>query len=153
MMIRLIFGNNFQSNMNTPPAPATNITAVYTQVIQSAMKVFMSGALGRANVTGGSIQEKVVFKSSLGQVITSTILFALLTMTLVAAQFREGQDEFTLVHVAAALDGSDVPKKCLEMRQLPCAGKGEMVRLVPSGNEGVGKIVRIQSETDDSISP
>jgi hypothetical protein len=134
LMVRLIFGTN-PADYNPQPAPLTNITTVYKQVIQSAMKTYLSGALGTANVPGGYIEEQMVFTSSLGHVITSAILFTFLTIALVAAQFRKGRVAFTLVNVAAALADSDVPQKCLEMTEFK-AGTGERkaLKLVPGGD-------------------
>ncbi|KDR66545.1 hypothetical protein GALMADRAFT_259061 [Galerina marginata CBS 339.88] len=137
MMVRLMFGDNFQPGTNMPPAPLTNITVVYKQIIQSAMKTFLSGAVATAIVPGGSLKEQLVFASSLGHVITSAILFALLTMVLVVAQFRPGRDAFTLIDVAAALADSDAPQKCLEMKQLAGAGERKALRLVSSGDGGL----------------
>jgi hypothetical protein len=127
MMAQLIFGNNFNRHPavfpdNLPPAPLTNITAMYKQVIQSAMKTVLSGKMGTENVPGGYTEEQTVFTVSLGHVITSAIFFAFLTIVLVAAQFRKGQVAFTLVNVAAALADSDVPQKSVEMTQSFKAG-------------------------------
>ena len=143
MVVRLIFGtvaNRIPSVGMTPldyppPAPLTNITAVYKQVIHSAMKTILSGAIAKENVTGGYLEEQMVFTSSLGHVFTSAILFVFLTIILVAAQFRKGRVAFTLVNVAAALADSDVPKKSVEMTEFK-AGTGErkVLKLVPGGD-------------------
>jgi hypothetical protein len=119
-----------------PPAPITNITAVYKQVIQSAMKVFLSGGIATANVTGGYTEEQMVFTSSLGHVVTSVILFVFLTTALVAAQFRKRRAAFTFVNVAAALADSDVSEKCVEMTQFKAGttGEGKVLKLVTSGD-------------------
>jgi hypothetical protein len=145
LMVRFIFGTNTTGpigssyvppvNMPMVPAPLTNITAMYKQVIQSAMKPFLSGGIATENVPGGYIEEQMVFTSSFGHIITSVILFAFLTIALVAAQFRKGQVAFTLVNVAAALANSDVPQKSLEMVEFK-AGTGErkVLKLVPGGD-------------------
>ena len=119
-----------------PPAPLANITAAYKQIIQSAMKTFLSGAIATENVTGGYIVEQMVFTSSLGHVYTSTALFALLTIALVAAQFRKRREAFTFVNVAAALADSDAPQKCVEITQFEMGTPGErkVLKLVPSGD-------------------
>jgi hypothetical protein len=135
-MRRFIFGTDAANHsLYIPPAPLANITAVYKQVIHSAMKTILGGALGTANVPGGYTEEQMVFTSSLGHVITSAILFAFLTIALVAAQFRKGRVAFTLVNVAAALADSDVPQKCMEMTQFK-AGMGErkVLKLVPGAD-------------------
>jgi hypothetical protein len=136
LMVRLLFGTdvaNFYDGM--PPAPLTNITAVYKRVIHSAMKTFLSGAIATENVPGGYTEERMVFTSSLGHIIASAILFAFLTIALVAGQFRKRRVPFTLVNVAAALADSDVPQKSVEMAQFK-AGMGErkVLKLVPGGN-------------------
>jgi hypothetical protein len=117
-----------------PPAPITNITAAYKQVIQSAMKVYLSGGITTANVSGGYTVEQMVFTSSLGHVVTSVIFFAFLTIALVAAQFRKRRVAFTFVNVAAALADSDVSEKCVEMTQFKAGTKGEGKVLVKSGD-------------------
>jgi len=101
------------------PAPLANITAAYKLLIQSAMKVYLSGGLATEIVPGGYTEEQMVFTSSLGHVVTSVILCTFLTIVLVRAQFRKGRVAFTFVNVAAALAGdSDVSQKCVEMTQL-----------------------------------
>jgi len=120
-----------------PPAPLTNITAVYKQVLHSSMKTFLSGAIATENVPGGYTEEQFVFTSSLGHVITSVVLFAFLTIALIAAQFRRERAAFTLINVAAALADSDLPQKSVEMAQLkPEAGTGKrkVLKLIPSGD-------------------
>jgi hypothetical protein len=136
LMERLIFGTNIADHSRyIPPAPLSNITAFYKHVIHSAMKTYLSGAIATENVTGGYTEEQMVFTSSLGHVITSVILFAFLTIALVAAQFRKGRVAFTLVNVAAALADSDVPQKCMEMTQFKAAtGETKVLKLVPSAN-------------------
>ena len=149
MMVRLILGNNYRFWSNIPPAPLTNITTVYKQVMQSATKVFLSGAFGVANVTGVRFKEQVAFKSSLGHVIASAILFTLLTMGLVVAQFRKERGAFTLVEVAAALAGSDAPQKFVEMKQRADAGERRTLRIVQSGKDSEAWIVLLGESTED----
>ena len=133
MMVKFIFDTDVYDDM--PPAPLTNITAVYKQVIQSAMKTILSGAIATENVPGSYSEEQIVFTSSLGHMITSAILFSFLAIALVAAQFRKGRVPFTLVNVAAALADSDVPQKSVDMTQFK-AGTGERkaLKLVPGGD-------------------
>jgi hypothetical protein len=79
LMVRLIFGNDVAyPHDNMPPAPLTNITAAYTQIINSAMNTFFSNPIATVNVPGGHTEEQMVFTSSLGHIITSAILFAFL---------------------------------------------------------------------------
>jgi len=138
LMQRFLFTNVYTaSNLReyAEPVPLTNITAFYTQVIQSAMKVYMSGAIATANVPGGYTEEQMVFRSSLGHIVTSVILFVFLTIALVAAQFRKRQAAFTFVNVAGALADPDVSQKCVEMTQFKAGTKGEgkELKLVKSG--------------------
>ena len=136
LMVRLIFGTSAPEHGDyMPPAPLTTITAMYKQVIQSAMKTYLSGGLATENVPGGYIEEQMVFTSSLGHVFISAILFAFLMIALVAAQFRKGRVSFTFVNVAAALADSDVPQKCVEMTQFKAGmGEGKALKLVPSSD-------------------
>jgi hypothetical protein len=135
-MVRLLFDTDVADLSNyIPPAPLPNITAMYKQVIHSAMKTYLSGTVTIEEVPGGYTEEQTVFISSLGHIITSAILFAFLMIVLVATQFRKGQVAFTLVNVAAALADSDVPQKSVEMVQFK-AGTGErkVLKLVPGGD-------------------
>ena len=138
MMQKFIFGDQQYSHLvrDFHPAPITNITAMYKQVIQSGMKLYLSGGLANESVPGGYIEEQMVFTSSLGHVFASLILFVFLTIALVAAQFRKRRVAFTFVNVAAALAESDVPQKCVEMTQFKAEGSGEgkVLKLVRTGD-------------------
>ena len=141
MMFGLIFGTEVQANAGgytppyMPPAPLTNITAVYKQAIHSAMKIFLAGEIATENVPGGYPEEQVVFTSSLGHIITSATLFVFLIIALVAAQFRKGRVPFTLVNVASALVDSDLPQRSVEMKQFKeGAGERKVLKLVPGGD-------------------
>jgi hypothetical protein len=137
LIARLMFGTDDLSRY-MPPAPLANITAVYKQLIHSAMEKLLSGAIATEIVPGGHMEDQMqmVLTSSLGHVITSAILFTFLAIALVAAHFRKGRVAFTLVNVAAALADSDVPQKSAEMEQFK-AGMGErkVLKLVP-GDDG-----------------
>ena len=140
MMQSLMFGD--QRGIPLHPAPITNITAMYKQVIRSAMKLYMlSGGIATESVPGGYTEEQMVFTSSLGHVIASLILFVFLTIALVAAQFRKRRVAFTFVNVAAALADSDAPQKCVDMTQFEAAGTGErkVLKLVTTG-DGLGQL-------------
>ena len=136
MMQRFIFGHQYEVGHQPVPTGNTNITAMYKQVIQSAMKIFLSGGIANESVPGGYTEEQMVFTSSLGHVFASLILFVFFTIALVAAQYRKRQDAFTFVNVAAALADSDAPQKCVEMTQLKAAGSGEgkVLKLVTTGD-------------------
>ena len=136
LMERLMFGTSVFDGLyvSHPPAPLTNITAMYKQVIHSAMKTYLSGAIATENVPGGYTEEQMVFTSSLGHVFASAILFVFLTIALVAVQFRKRRVAFTFVNVAAALADSDAAQKCVEMTPFTTAGTGErkVLKLVTS---------------------
>ena len=137
VMAQFIFGNSSIGHPvfpdNLPPAPLTNITAVYKQIVQSAMKTVLSGQIATQNVPGGYTEEQTVFTSSLDHVYASAVFFAFLTIVLVAAQFRKGRATFTLVNVAAALADSEMPLKAVEMTQFKDGtGKRKVLKLVPS---------------------
>ena len=157
LMEKLIFGSNFvgaepsfadvptagdepvvkfePQGVGYPPAPLPSITAVYKQVIRSAMKTFLSGGISTEIVPGGYIEEKVVFTSSMGHVLTSAVLFAFLTIALVAAQFRTRRVALTIRNLAAALADSDMPQKCVEMTQFKAdTGQRKILKLVPSSD-------------------
>jgi len=141
-MTKFIFGAG--SYDGAPSAPLANITAMYKQIIYSAMKTYLSGAIATDNVPGGYTEEQMVFTSTFGHVIASAILFAFLTIALVAVQFRKKGVEFTFVNVAAALVDSDVPQKCVEMTQSKVGtGEGKELKLVQSG-DGRSRIVGIK---------
>ena len=138
LMVQFICGANVNLSYwgvrSRTLAPLTNITAMYKQVIYSAMKMVMSGAIATENVPGGYAREQIVFTSSLGHVIISAILFGFLAIALVAAQFRKGRVAFTLVNVAAALADSDMPQKSVEMKEFTGAGGRKVLKLVPGGD-------------------
>ena len=150
MMAQFIFGNSIVGHAvfpdNIPPAPLTNITAMYKQMIQSAMKTVLSGQIATEIVPGGYTEEQTVFTSSLDHVYASAIFFAFLTIVLVAAQFRKGRATFTLVNVAAALADSYVPQKFVEITQLKDGTKErKALRLVLSDD---GRLKCAYQKTD-----
>ena len=128
---RFLFSPLADSDVVYQLAPLTNITAMYKQVISSAMKTYLSGGIATEIVPGGYTEDQMVFTSSLGHVFASAILFLFLTIALVAAQFRKRRVAFTFVNVAAALANSDVPQKCVEMTQFK-VGERKVLKLVTS---------------------
>jgi len=99
------------------------------------MKALFLNTIIVENAPGGFAEEQMVFASSLGHVVASSILFAFLTIALVATQFRKRRVAFTLVNVAAALADSDVLQKSAEMTEFK-AGTGErkVLKFVPGGD-------------------
>jgi len=53
MMVKLNFNSTIGTQYGQQSAPFVVFTAVYTQVIQSALKTLLSGAIATANETGG----------------------------------------------------------------------------------------------------
>ena len=139
LMEWIVFGNGKRSDFDSlpyEPAPIANITDVYKQVIQSAMKMFLLGGITTENVPGGYTEEQMVFTSSLGHVYTSAVFFTFLMIALVGAQFRKKRFAFTFVNVAAALANSDVLQKCEEMTQFKADMRERKVvlKMVPNGD-------------------
>ena len=130
--MEFIFGKNAMASVNSTqlddigdgdpmtklaPQALSNITAVYTTMVQAAAKVYMTGALGTAYVPGRINTSEVVFDSSLPHVIVSTFLFVILSLLVAIAHFRSGKEEpFTLLGVAAALHESGIPAQLARMK-------------------------------------
>jgi hypothetical protein len=116
------------------PAPIEDITQGYTQILRSSAKctfivsfsfsyyfflfdlcalfctAYLAGYLGTAYVPGRISDSEIVFAASIPNLAVSTAVFALLTVLIILAHFRPGKGaEFTLVNVAAAVHGSDLP--------------------------------------------
>ena len=118
------------------PTPLTNITAAYKQFIQPTMKTFLSSAISTENVPGGYIEEQMVFTwHHLWARYLHLRFFSRSLRSLVATQFRKRRVAFTFVNVAAALAGSDVPQRCMEMEQFKAdMGEKKVLKLFPSGD-------------------
>lgn len=116
------------------PAPIENVTQGYTQILRSSAKcafivsfscwfvqfnlcavsckAYLAGYLGTAYVPGRISDSKIVFAASIPNLAVSTAVFALLAVLIVIAHFRPGKGtEFTLVNVAAAVHGSELPAR------------------------------------------
>ena len=136
-----------------PPAPLPSIAVVYKQVIRSAMKTFLNGVIATENVPGGYTEEKMFFTSSFIHVVTSAVLFAFLTIALVAVQFRKKGDALTIINLAAALVDSDMPQKCaeiLEMRQFMAdTGEKKVLKVIPSDDDDEQFNCAYQSVNED----
>ncbi|KAI0075492.1 hypothetical protein K474DRAFT_1676366 [Panus rudis PR-1116 ss-1] len=122
----IIFGPQ-ASNVSLPdfgvvtpiaPAPLSNITEGYTRALRSAAKIFMQGAVSKTYVPARLTSSRIIFTSSLPQVIASTIIFVLLLVITFIAQFRKEVPAFTLFSVAAALDRSEIPATFAQVRNL-----------------------------------
>ncbi|KAF9230696.1 hypothetical protein BU15DRAFT_83312 [Melanogaster broomeanus] len=105
------------TNVTITPAPLEDIVKGYTQIIQSAAKSYLAGYLGTAYVPGRVSTTEIIFSSSIPNVVVSTVIFSILTVLIVLAQFRPGKGmEFTLINVAAAFHGSELPAQFAQMK-------------------------------------
>lgn len=115
----LIFGNAAINSIDVTggaftitPLPTEAIAESFITVLQSITKDYMSGKLGTAYVPGRLSQQALIFKSSRAYVAASTGLFAVLILMVLIAHFRHRKGEqFTLFRIAAALNGSEIPKE------------------------------------------
>ncbi|KAF9233530.1 hypothetical protein BU15DRAFT_80023 [Melanogaster broomeanus] len=107
----------YGTNATLTLAPLEDITKGYTQIIQSAAKSYLGGYLGTAYVPGRLSTTEVVFSSSIPNVAVSTVLFVILTVFIIVAQFRPGRNtQFTLINVVAAVHGSELPAQFAQMK-------------------------------------
>jgi hypothetical protein len=94
------------------PVALEDITTGYTSLLQSTSKGYMRGILGNETVPARIATPTLIFTSSLPLTIMAFIIFSLLCVLLALAQFRKGKGEnFTFYSIAAALDGSVVPRE------------------------------------------
>ncbi|KAF8593443.1 hypothetical protein BDV93DRAFT_566539 [Ceratobasidium sp. AG-I] len=116
--IQLFFGKVGNSSETTTltPLPIDKITEGYALAQQAAMHSYLSGGLASSYVPCRVQTLTLVFTSSLPHVITSTILFAFLTLFINLCYLREATEQFTLLSVAAALTHSDLPSVCEDIR-------------------------------------
>ncbi|KAF9233532.1 hypothetical protein BU15DRAFT_80027 [Melanogaster broomeanus] len=105
------------TNVTITLAPLEDITKGYTQIIQSAAKSYLTGSLGTAYVPGRVSTTEVFFSSSIPNVAVSTVIFIILAVLIILAQFRPGRGtEFTLINVVAAVHGSELPAQFAQMK-------------------------------------
>ncbi|KAF8606414.1 hypothetical protein BDV93DRAFT_542676 [Ceratobasidium sp. AG-I] len=116
--IQLFFGKvgNSTETKTLTPRPIDKLTEGYALAQQAAMRSYLSGEIASSYVPGRVQTLTLVFTSSLPHVITSTILFALLTLFINICYLRADAEQFTLLSVATALAHSDVPNVCEDMR-------------------------------------
>ncbi|KAJ8079720.1 hypothetical protein PM082_016541 [Marasmius tenuissimus] len=109
----LFFGSNLQNssaNLTIKPISIENKTIAYGFALQAELSSYLSGRIRSAYVPGRLQEVKLVFQSSLPQVIASTVLFGLTTLFVVVYHFRCYTGKFTLFTVAATLARSDIPE-------------------------------------------
>ncbi|KAF9233534.1 hypothetical protein BU15DRAFT_66529 [Melanogaster broomeanus] len=107
----------YGTNVTITLAPLEDITEGYTQIIQSAAKSYLAEYLGTAYVPGRVSTTEIMFSSSIPNVAVSTAIFIILAVFIILAQFRPGKGtEFTLINVAAAVHGSEIPAQFAQMK-------------------------------------
>ncbi|KAL0058491.1 hypothetical protein AAF712_014825 [Marasmius tenuissimus] len=109
----LFFGNylwNVSATSSIKPVPIENITETYGLAQQAALNSYLSGKIATAYVPGRLQEVKLVFQSSLPQVIASTVLFGLVTLFSVVCYFRSYTESFTFFSIAATLARSNIPE-------------------------------------------
>ncbi|KAF8834837.1 hypothetical protein BDN67DRAFT_975740 [Paxillus ammoniavirescens] len=120
-------GAPYGTNVTLGLAPLGNITEGYTRIIQSAAKSYLGGYLGKAYVPARISTTQVIFTASMPIVAVSTVLFAILTVLLLLAHFRSGKGtDFTLINVAAAVHGSELPAQFAQMKAEQWVDPSEM---------------------------
>jgi hypothetical protein len=116
-------------------ASASTITQAYIQILTSASKYFMvSDSIGSASVPGHIASERVIFGASTPYIIISAILFGVLSVLVVGAQWRTAKGErFTIVGLGGVLhsDGAarvlGEAKRDAEVKAMEGAWKGSSV--------------------------
>jgi hypothetical protein len=98
------------SNVNTTtttltPLSASDITQAYTRILTSAAKYFMvSDSIGTASVPGFIASEEAIFSASTPYIVISSVLFGVLSVLAVGAQWRTAKGErFTIIGLGGVL--------------------------------------------------
>ncbi|KAF8636260.1 hypothetical protein AX16_011030 [Volvariella volvacea WC 439] len=100
------------------PMAIPDITSMYSRYLQSAAKLYMSGALGTARVSGFVRQPVTAFSVSIGHIIPSTILLIILNIINILAFFRSGKGElFNLLTIGSVLHESNVPADMAKFKE------------------------------------
>ncbi|KAF8636259.1 hypothetical protein AX16_011029 [Volvariella volvacea WC 439] len=100
------------------PMPTPNITAMYSNFLQSAAKPYLTGILGNKTLPGIIRSPTLVFTASRAYAITSTVLLAILNVLNIWAFFRSQKGEvFSLFTVSSIMDGSNVPGEVTRFRE------------------------------------
>lgn len=106
--------NHSDSSTSTTVTPLSGAVVAenYGKLVQSTSSRVLTGMLGRSYVPGRSYRPILVFTGSLPHIISSSILFALLSLLTVVSRFRSGrEDRFTLYNAAKALRSSEVGRQ------------------------------------------
>ncbi|KAF8650619.1 hypothetical protein AX16_005154 [Volvariella volvacea WC 439] len=136
------------------PAPISNITRLYSRLLQSAVKPYMAGQLGTLPLPGITLTPAFVFSASFDYVVVSTVLLAVLNVVNLLAYFRSGKGEmFSLFMVARVLLDSNVQKEVarfgrenpeLRVREMECAFGAE-------SKHRVLELKRLNEEKEDRV--
>ncbi|KAG6375169.1 hypothetical protein JVT61DRAFT_3377 [Boletus reticuloceps] len=105
---------SFGTLVTIGPAPIEDITQGYAHILQSSAKSYLAGYLGTAYVPGRISETE---PASIPNLAVASAGFALLAALIVLAHFRPSKGvQFTLVNVAAAVYGSELPEKFVQMK-------------------------------------
>ncbi|CUA75878.1 putative protein YuaQ [Escherichia coli K-12] [Rhizoctonia solani] len=116
--IKMFFGPIENSTL-TPvltPRPISELTHGYMVAQQAAMRSYLSGRMSSSVVPGRMQEMKLVFTSSLPQVVVSTVLFVFAAIFINACYLRSDTEQFTLFSVAAALSNSNLGRMCEDVK-------------------------------------
>lgn len=136
------------SNLTLSPLPAADVTENYALLLQSATKAFLDGTLSTAYVPARIPVERLIFVTSLPQVIASTILFGLLLGISIFSHFRRTTPQFTLFSIAAALDGSEIPSIFAKAKRCADPKSREEDMVAPIGRQ---MVVLEKSELESNV--
>jgi hypothetical protein len=123
--------------MTLTPQPASDITQAYAQILTSATKYFMvSDSVGAASVPGHIASEEVIFSASSPYIVVSTVLFGVLSVLVVGAQWRTARGErFMIIGLGGVLHSDGAArvlgevKRDVEVNLMKGAWKGSGVNL------------------------
>jgi len=140
-------------------APIEDITQGYTQILRSVAKSYLAGYLGTAYVPGRISESEIIFAASIPHLAVSSAVFVLLAALIILAQFRPGKGtQFTLVNVAAAVHGSELPAQFAQVKAGQSAGvyghtdveaEGSIKTDETDGSLGNGRMRRVGGESPD----
>ncbi|KAJ3481627.1 hypothetical protein NLI96_g7532 [Meripilus lineatus] len=143
---------NISGSFHDPPTlrplPEADIAEIYAHMLHSATKVYLDGTFSTAYVPGRIWVERVVFASSLPQLIASTILLVILSGILILSHFRKTTPQFTLFSVAAALHGSEIPSTFAKAKRWADPKSREAEMVAPMGRK---RIVLGKTEMENDV--
>ncbi|KAF8650618.1 hypothetical protein AX16_005153 [Volvariella volvacea WC 439] len=159
----LVFGWDKARSPNGPtlwsPMPISNITEMYTRYILSATRLYVTGALGTAEVPASVSERVIAFSVSLAYVIASTILLLVLNIVNILAPYRSGNGEaFNLLTIGSVLHESKVPAELARFKDenpgiigdelneaFEVASRNRILVLEPRAESGGADVLTIRS--------